>query len=214
MEMWMSVDWIESIGWLASALTIVAYSVNTMVPLRILAIASSVSFGIYGLLVSSWPLVAMEACLLPINCYRLWQILTIRNRVQSVGDRDEGDFSIIKTYGKARRLSKGAQIFKQGDAVDQLFFIASGKVLIEEIDVVVEQGDIFGEIAFFTDAATRTASARCVEDALVYEMNRTQFMRLQFEDPSFGLSVMRTITRRLFENGSLVHQRNQTSVST
>ncbi|MFN3144654.1 MAG: Crp/Fnr family transcriptional regulator [Paracoccaceae bacterium] len=62
-------------------------------------------------------------------------------------------------------------------------------------------GDIFGEIAFFTDAATRTASARTVDEAEVYEIDRKRFMRLQFEDPSFGMSVMRTVTRRLAANG-------------
>ena len=37
----------------------------------------------------------------------------------------------------------------------------------------------------------------------VYEIDEKRFMRLQFEDPSFGLSIMRTVTRRLAANGQL-----------
>jgi CRP-like cAMP-binding protein len=91
-------------------------------------------------------------------------------------------------------------IFRQGDTVDSLYLVGSGRVMIEEVGVEVTSDDIFGEIAFFTDAGTRTATARCVEDAILYEVDRKRFMRLQFEDPSFGLSVMRTVTRRLMSD--------------
>ena len=86
--------------------------------------------------------------------------------------------------------------------MDRLYFLGSGRVLIEEFDVEISAGDIFGEIAFFTDEAAITATARCIEDAQVYELDEKRFMRLQFEDPSFGMSVMRTITRRLIANAS------------
>ena len=71
------------------------------------------------------------------------------------------DFSIIKTYGKRRRIEDGTCIFRRGDPVDRLYFLAKGRVLIEEVGVEISDGDIFGEIAFFTDAAQRTATARC-----------------------------------------------------
>jgi CRP-like cAMP-binding protein len=34
----------------------------------------------------------------------------------------------------------------------------------------------------------------------VYVIDEKRFMRLQFEDPSFGLAIMRTITRRLMRD--------------
>lgn len=37
-------DWIEVIGWIASGLTVATYAMNTMLPLRILAVGSSVFF--------------------------------------------------------------------------------------------------------------------------------------------------------------------------
>lgn len=193
--------WIEAIGWLASLLTIATYSMNSMIPLRILAIGSSVCFVIYAFILQLWPLLLMELILLPINCFRFWQILTLRGRLQRAADANKNDFSVIRTYGQKRTIPADTRIFERGDPVDSLFFVASGRVLIEEVGAEILPGDIFGEIAFFTDAATRTASARTVDEAEVYEIDRKRFMRLQFEDPSFGMSVMRTVTRRLAANG-------------
>jgi CRP/FNR family cyclic AMP-dependent transcriptional regulator len=194
-------DLIEAIGWLASILTIATYAMNTMMALRILAIVSSLAFLIYTIALQLWPLLVMELILLPINCYRLWEIVTLRGRLNVVGNGANSDFSVIKAYGKKRQIKAGTLIFSQGDSVDQLYFVGSGKVLIEEFGTEVVAGEIFGEIAFFTDARTRTATARCIEDAQVYEIDEKRFMRLQFEDPSFGLSVMRTVTRRLAKGG-------------
>lgn len=194
--------WIEAIGWLASAITIATYAMNTMISLRVLALASSVLFVAYAFMLQLWPLMVMEAVLLPINCFRLWQIVALRNRLSTMTDDDKPDFSVVRRYGKKRRFEAGNLVFKHGDAADKFYLLAEGRVLIEEYDTELSVGDIFGEIAFFTVSATRTASARCIEDALVYELDKERFMRLQFEDPSFGLAVMRIVTSRLIANGA------------
>lgn len=204
----MGFDWIEALGWIATMATIATYAMNTMMPLRILALTSSVIFMAYAIALQLWPLMVMELFLIPINSYRLWQIVCLRGRLRQALETDESDFSIIKTYGRARRIEAGEVIFNRGDPVDRLYYIGSGRVLIEEAGVEVSAGDIFGEIAFFTDAGTRTATARCVEDVQVYELDEKSFMRLQFEDPSFGLSIMRTVTRRLVGMGALGDQYN------
>lgn len=193
---------IEVVGWTASALTIATYAMNTMMPLRILALGSSVCFMIYGTVLQLWPLLVMELVLLPINSFRLWQLISLRRHVRVTEGESTNDFSVIRRYGKVRYIAAGTIIFKRGDSVDNLYFLSEGRVLIEEYGLELEGADIFGEIAFFTDAAARTATARCLENAVVYTLDEKQFMRLQFEDPSFGLSVMRTITRRLQQNAA------------
>lgn len=199
-------EWIEAVGWLASALTVATYAMNTMMPLRILAIASSVCFAVYAAVLQLWPLLAMELLLLPINLYRFWQIVSLRGKLDRSGSLKQSDFSVIKSYGKSRRIKAGTVVFNRGDPVDQLYYLGAGRVLIEDFEVELSQGDIFGEVAFFTDEAIRTATAICIEDAEVYEINEKQLMRLQFEDPTFGMSVMRTITRRLRENAGYSRQ--------
>ncbi|ABG29954.1 cyclic nucleotide-binding protein [Roseobacter denitrificans] len=200
MDHFANLHWIEAVGWLASILTVASYSVATMLPLRLLAIASSVCFAAYAFTLQLWPLLAMELILLPINIYRLWQVLALRGKLSRATVSTESDFSIIKAYGKRKTIKAGEVVFQRGDPVDQLYFIAKGRVSIEEMQVDLCAGDIFGEIAFFTNTATRIATARCTEDTQVYSIDEKHFMRLQFEDPSFGIAVMRIITHRLIEN--------------
>ena len=200
MDQLANLHWIEAIGWLASLLTIASYSVSTMLPLRLLAITSSICFATYAFVLQLWPLLAMELILLPINTYRFWQVLALRGKLSKAANTNQSDFSVIKTYGKKTRIEAGATVFNRGDPVDRLYYIAKGQVLIEEFGIELAEGDIFGEIAFFTDAATRTATARCTEATEIFGVDEKQFMRLQFEDPSFGMAIMRTITRRLIAN--------------
>lgn len=200
MDLMANLNWIEAIGWLASLTTVAAYSVSTMLPLRLFAILSSLFFLIYAAIMQVWPLLAMELILLPINIYRFWQVLSLRGKLKTAGRAEKADFSLIKAYGKRLQIEAGSIVFKRGDAVGQLYYLETGRIRIEDMGIELIAGDVFGEIAFFTDAATRTATARCIEDAEVYGINEAQLMRLQFEDPSFGLAIMRTITRRLIEN--------------
>ena len=195
-----NLNWIEAIGWLASLLTIATYSVGTMLPLRLLAIASSVCFAAYALALQLWPLLAMELILLPINLYRFWQVLSLRGKLRNASGSEQSDFSLIKAYGKRQRIKAGSVVFQRGDPVDQLYYISKGQIRIEEFGIDLARNDVFGEIAFFTDAAKRTATARCTEDSEVYGITEKQFMRLQFEDPGFGLAIMRQMTRRLIDN--------------
>jgi hypothetical protein len=71
----MDLDWIEAIGFAGTGFTIVAYGMRHLVPLRIAAILSSLSFLTYGLCTQSYPLVVMEVILLPINTFRLLEVL-------------------------------------------------------------------------------------------------------------------------------------------
>lgn len=197
MDQFAHFNWIEAIGWIASILTVASYSVSTMLPLRILAISSSVCFALYSFTLQLWPLLAMELILLPINIYRFWQVFSLRSKIAHGAKDGVYDFSVIKAYGKQLRLDVAESVFRKGDKVDQLYFIGSGRILIEELGIEMGPGEIFGELGFFTEAEQRTASARATAQAEVYALSEKQFMRLQFEDPSFGMAIMRTVTRRL-----------------
>lgn len=76
----MEFDWIEAVGYAGTGLTILAYGMRNLVPLRIAGILSSLAFLTYGMLTKSYPLVLMEALLLPINFYRLLELHTDSRR--------------------------------------------------------------------------------------------------------------------------------------
>jgi hypothetical protein len=65
----------DMIGYIASGLVLGAFSMKNMLQLRIVAIASNIAFIGYGLGLDLMPVVALHVALLPMNCWRLWQVL-------------------------------------------------------------------------------------------------------------------------------------------
>ena len=193
---------IEAVGWLAVVLKLTTFATNSMIPLRFLAMASSVCFIIYSGVFQVWPLLAIELVLLPVNAYRLYEIIALRRLVTHMTDESEPEFSAAMAYGKKRVIQAGNVIFKKGDPVDSLYYLAEGRVEVEDQNVTVEAGKIFGEMAFFNKSAARSATVRCLEDTIVYELDEKRFTRIQYEDPEFAMAVMRTVTKRLVANAA------------
>jgi CRP/FNR family cyclic AMP-dependent transcriptional regulator len=67
--------WIEVIGFAGSALAVLTYWMREMLPLRIVAVLAGICFLIYASALGSYPLILMEVTLLPINGYRLLELL-------------------------------------------------------------------------------------------------------------------------------------------
>ncbi len=65
---------IDLIGWLAAGLTLLTFSMSRMVGLRCLAIASNISFILFGLFADIMPVLVLHLLLLPCNMLRLYQI--------------------------------------------------------------------------------------------------------------------------------------------
>ena len=194
---------IDAIGWLAALLAAATFATQSMIPLRLVVLGSSLCFAIYAFMLQLWPLLAINLVLIPLNAYRIWQILALRRIVTHVtADLGEPDYSVTMAYGRKRAIPAGSVIFEKGDQVDSLYYLAEGSVEVEGANVTLSAGKIFGEMAFFTGTETRTATVRSVEDSVVYELDRRRFSRLQYEDPNFGMAVMSTITKRLISSAA------------
>jgi hypothetical protein len=63
------------IGFLASALVLAAFGMKDMVQLRIVAMLSNVVFIAYGLELHLAPVWLLHVALLPMNAFRLWQVI-------------------------------------------------------------------------------------------------------------------------------------------
>jgi len=75
-----AMSWIELVGYCGSAMAVWTYWMRDMIALRIVAVIGSLCFLTYGALISSSPVMMMELTLLPINSYRLFQLLRVRYR--------------------------------------------------------------------------------------------------------------------------------------
>src|SRR5262245_13566488 len=78
----------EWLGYIAAAFVFATFSMKTMVPLRIIAISSNVLFIAYGYLHPAYPVLVLHVVLLPLNYWRLWQMLTLVRETEAAHDGD------------------------------------------------------------------------------------------------------------------------------
>jgi len=64
----------DSIGWLAAALTLLTFSMRSMMALRIAAMAANICFIAYGTLSHLYPVVTLHMLLLPCNLFRFCEL--------------------------------------------------------------------------------------------------------------------------------------------
>jgi hypothetical protein len=69
----------DAFGYLASSLVLCTFSVRSMRVLRCLGIASNVSFILYAAITGLVPILILHSLLLPMNIYRLVQIVRVPN---------------------------------------------------------------------------------------------------------------------------------------
>jgi hypothetical protein len=65
---------IDAVGWIAAALTLLAFSMRAMLPLRIAGMAANVAFILYGVAEHLYPVVALHTLLLPCNVLRYCEL--------------------------------------------------------------------------------------------------------------------------------------------
>ena len=67
-------SWIDFVGYLAALTVLVTFCMDTIVPLRGLAIASNVLLIFYGIAGQLYPVLLLHAVLLPINIVKIVQL--------------------------------------------------------------------------------------------------------------------------------------------
>jgi hypothetical protein len=77
-----SLEIADLLGWAAVIFTLTAFSMRTMLPLRVAAIGSNMCFIGFGYLEGSLPILALHALLLPFNLMRLRQIVLTKSEVE------------------------------------------------------------------------------------------------------------------------------------
>jgi CRP/FNR family transcriptional regulator, cyclic AMP receptor protein len=135
----------------------------------------------------------------PLNAARLREM---RRLVASVREASESDLKIewLKPFMHPRTLKAGSRVFSRGDEADEAFLLVEGEIEIAERTVMLAPGALFGEMALFTRKAERTASAVCRTDVRLLVITYEQFEQLYFQNPEFGLYLVRLIVRRFEMN--------------
>ena len=186
-------------GYLASFLVLCTFYMRTMVPLRCLAIASNMAFLAYGLPLGLWPVAVLHALLLPLNILRLFQIRRTLADIR-LARSSEVEAGPLMSSLALERHAQGTVLFCKGDWGDRAYFIAKGDVDFPEIGARAGVGQLFGEFAIFSPEHTRTASAVCATDAVLYRVDEQAIVSAFHQHPPFAFALMRLIMRRTVDN--------------
>lgn len=195
----MSFEIVDLIGFAASALVFLTFCMQTLLPLRIIAIASNILFIAYGIFAGLVPILILHAVLLPVNIWRTVQQLQMRDRIRRMFKKAP-DTDMLLPFMTAINCAAGSVIFRRCDPADRLFVVLEGEVLVEEFERTIGKGEIFGEIGLFSAEGQRNATVRAIGAVSVAWIDRATVIKLFEDQPDFAMALTRLITSRLSEN--------------
>ena len=199
-------NWVQLVGYAASVLVFSTFYMKTMIPLRCVAIASNLAFLTYGYFAGLYPVFLLHTVLLPLNGFRLHQMLRRKERLRQSLERDLS-LEWMLPFVKRESFKAKEPLFHKGDAADKLYYLEQGTVWLPDLDKTIHAGEIVGEIGVFSPFRERTASAVCTTDSTFLVLDeRTVLEPLAlllrtageeyYQNPDFGLFTMRTIILR------------------
>jgi CRP/FNR family cyclic AMP-dependent transcriptional regulator len=187
------------LAWAEAATVVGAAYMKRMIPLRLAAMTGNVLGVTYGLLTWNLPTLVKHSINFPLNATRAREM---RRLIASVRQASAGELNIewLKPFMHPRDERATDIVFAKGDAASEAFILVDGRIEIVECGAILEPGAIFGEMALFTETGKRTATARCLTDVRLLTITYEQFEQLYFQNPEFGLYLVRLIVRRFEAN--------------
>lgn len=192
-------DWVEIAGYVASGLVLATFCMKTMIPLRVVAIASNVAFIVFGFSASVYPVLTLHLILLPLNVYRL---VEIRQLIRKVSEASRGDPSmdwLLPAMSK-RTQAKGTVLFEKGAPAHAMYYLLSGTLCLPELERTLGPGQFVGEIGVFSREERRMATVVCETDVEVLSITKGKVYQLCYQNPALGYHLMQLIIARLLEN--------------
>jgi hypothetical protein len=172
---------------------------QTMVPLRVANMIGCLFFAIFGALSGAITTFFLYLLMIPINAYRLRQMLAL---VKKARGATQGDMSMewLKPFMTQRTYRKGSILMKKGDAAHDMLLTVTGKFRVVEIDLEVPPGRLMGELGFLTPDNRRTATIECIEDGQVLTITYEKLLEIYFQNPQFGYYFLVLTSQRLLDN--------------
>lgn len=189
----------EFAGYVAAVLVFLTFYMKTMIPLRVVGICSNGAFIIYGYLGGLYPVLILHLILLPLNAWRLREMLRLTKQVRAAAQSDL-NMDWLKPFTSSRRMAAGDVLFRKGDTAGAIYVIVCGRCRVSELGIDILPGQVVGELALLTPSQTRTQTLECVEDGEVLQITYEQVKQLYFQNPQFSFYFLQLATRRLFEN--------------
>lgn len=186
-------------GFIASAFVVAGYTMRTMIPLRIFGIITNVLLIGFSVVHHHYPVMVLHMILLPLNVYRLREMLLL---VREVKKSVNSDLSMawLKPFMTERKCKAGEILFYKYEKAEEMFYIVSGRYRLVEMGLELPVGSLVGEMGMLSPSNKRTGTLECIEGGLILAVSYRQVEELYVQNPAFGFYFLRLVSARLFEN--------------
>ncbi|MGJ5176876.1 Crp/Fnr family transcriptional regulator [Bradyrhizobium oligotrophicum] len=190
----------------ASIFVVATLSMRTMIPLRIFAILTNIVLIATALPMHNYPVLVLHGVLLPLNSYRLHQMLQL---VRDVKQSVNSDLSMewLKPFMTERKCGPGEVLFYKDEKADSMYYIVSGRFRLVESGIELPVGAIVGEFGMISPSNTRTQTLECVEGGQILSVSYDQVEQLYVQNPAFAFYFLRLASARLFQNIETLERR-------
>ncbi len=187
------------LGMLGVAFTLASFAMKTMLPLRVLALVSSVCFIGYGYLESLLPGLILNCILLPVNAHRVWEIRRLSREIARA-TQDSPISQWLLPHMRHGTFKAGEVLFRKGDTADRVLYVAKGQLKLVEIGESIGPGELVGEIGLFSPEKKRTQTVACETDGELFYMTDEMIFQLYYQNPRLGFYFMRLVVGRLLKD--------------
>jgi hypothetical protein len=186
-------------GLFASIFVVATYTMTTMIPLRVFGILTNIILIAFAIPMRHYPTLVLHGILLPLNIYRLHQMLQL---VRDVKKSVNSDLSMdwLKPFMTERKCAAGEVLFYKGEKAEDMFYIVSGHFRLVESEIELPVGAIVGELGMLSPTNTRTQTLECIEGGAVLSVSYSEVEQLYVQNPEFGFYFLKLASARLFEN--------------
>jgi CRP-like cAMP-binding protein len=190
----------------ASIFLVATLSMRTMIPLRLFAILTNVVLIASSIPTHNYPTLVLHSVLLPLNIYRLHQMLQL---VRDVKKSVNSDLSLewLKPFMTERKCATGEILFYKDEKAESMFYIVSGRYRLVESGIELPVGALVGEFGMLSPSNLRTQTLECIESGLILGVTYTQVEELYVQNPAFGFYFLRLASARLFQNIARLEER-------
>jgi hypothetical protein len=190
----------------ASIFVVATLSMRTMIPLRVFAILTNILLISTAIPTHNYPTMILHAVLLPLNSYRLHQMLQL---VRDVKRSVNSDLSMewLRPFMTERKCAAGEVLFYKDEKAESMFYIVSGRFRLVESGIELPVGAIVGELGMLSPSNVRTQTLECVEAGMILSVSYAQVEQLYVQNPAFGFYFLRLASARLFQNLDALEKR-------
>src|SRR3978361_1696778 len=167
----------------ASIFVVATLSMRTMIPLRVFAILTNIVLIATAIPSHNYATLVLHSVLLPLNSYRLHQMLQL---VRDVKKSVNSDLSMewLKPFMTERKCTAGEVLFYKDEKADYMLYIVSGRFRLVESGIELPVGAIVGEFGMLSPSNLRTQTLECIEGGMLLSVSYSPVEKLYAQNLS------------------------------